>query len=63
MILTCPSCGGTASACAWENDIAAREALQAIVGLPSPVISSTLGYLSLFRPDKRTLTWKKAKTL
>lgn len=63
MILTCPSCGATASACAWENDIAAREAMQAIIDLPTPVAKVCLGYLSLFRPNKRALTWKKAKTL
>jgi len=63
MILTCPSCGATASACAWENDIAARETMQAIIDLPTPVAKTCLGYLSLFRPNKRALTWKKAKTL
>lgn len=61
MILTCPSCGATASACAWENDIAARETLHALLGLPAPVAKVTLGYLSLFRPDQRALTWRKAK--
>lgn len=61
MILTCPSCGATASACAWENDITAREAMQAILALPAPVAKVTLGYLSLFRPMERALTWKKVK--
>ena len=61
MILTCPSCGATASACAWENDIAAREAMQAVIALPAPVAKVTLGYLSLFRPLERALTWKKVK--
>jgi len=53
MILTCPSSGATASACAWENDIIAREAMQAIIALPAPVAKVTLGYLSLFRPTER----------
>jgi len=61
MILTCPSCGATASACAWENDIIAREAMQAIIALPAPVAKVTLGYLSLFRPTERATTWKKVK--
>lgn len=61
MILTCPSCGATASACAWENDIAAREAMQTIIALPAPVGKVMLGYLSLFRPTERALTWKKVK--
>jgi len=56
MILTCPSCGATASACAWENDITAREAMQAILALPASVGKVTLGYLSLFRPTERALT-------
>ena len=61
MILTCPSCGATASACAWENDITAREAMQAIIALPPPAAKVSLGYLSLFRPEQRALTWRKAK--
>lgn len=63
MILTCPSCGATASAAAWENDMAAREALQAMIALPAPVARQVLGYMGLFRPDTRALTWKKAKTI
>lgn len=61
MILTCPTCGSTHSAEGWENDIAARETLAAVVALPGPVGKSCLGYLSLFRPEQRALTWKKAK--
>lgn len=63
MILTCPSCGATASAAAWENDMAARETLQAMLALPAPVGKAILGYMGLFRPDKRALSWRKAKRI
>ena len=63
MILTCPSCGATASANAWENDIEARAALQAIVALPPAVAKAALGYFSLFRPEQRALSWKKVRKI
>jgi hypothetical protein len=63
MILTCPSCGATHSAEGWENDLAAREAMAALVALPAPVAKGCLGYLGLFRPTRRALTWKKAKSI
>lgn len=63
MILTCPSCGAAHSAEAWENDVAAREAMQSIVAMPPPVAKAALGYFALFRPEKRALTWKKVKTI
>lgn len=63
MILTCPSCGATASANAWENDLEAREALKAITCLPPAVAKAALGYYSLFRPATRALSWKKVKTI
>ena len=37
MKLTCPSCGATASAEAWENDVEARKTIQAIIALPREV--------------------------
>jgi len=63
MILICPSCGATHSAEAWENDMAAREALQAMIALPAPVSKAILGYMGLFRPRERALSWKKAKKI
>ena len=63
MILTCPSCGATASAAAWENDMAARETLQAMLALPAPVGKAILGYMGLFRPVQRALSWRKAKRI
>jgi len=63
MNLTCPSCGATASANAWENDLEAREALKAIICLQPAVAKAALSYYSLFRPATRALTWKKVKTI
>ena len=63
MKLICPSCGAVAGAEAWERDQLARECLRAIVVLPPPVGASLLGYLSLFRPGKSSLSWKRALRL
>jgi len=63
MILTCPSCGATHSASAWENDMKARQALQACCGLPAEVSKVLLPYLSLFRPSRRALSWTKSLKL
>jgi hypothetical protein len=60
MKLICPSCGAVAGADAWENDAAAREMLKAACELPSGLQPVLLGYLSLFRPGKSALSWKKA---
>lgn len=43
--------------------MAARETLQAMLALPAPVGKAILGYLGLFRPDKRALSWRKAKRI
>lgn len=63
MRLICPSCGATSSAEAMVNDALARETMAAIVRLANPIPASALGYLALFRPVERALTWKKAKRL
>ncbi len=63
MKLRCPACGAVASADAWENDAIARELMQDFLSLPAPVSKVLLGYLSLFRPDKRALSWRKALRL
>ena len=63
MNLTCPSCGAVHSAEAWENDIKARQALQATCSLPAELSKVLLPYLSLFRPDKRALSWSKSLKL
>jgi len=43
--------------------MAAREALQSMITLPAPVAKEILGYLGLFRPSARALSWKKAKKI
>jgi hypothetical protein len=63
MKLVCPSCGATASADSWINDATCRETLAVISRLPSPLPKTCLGYLSLFRPGKNALGWKKALRL
>lgn len=60
MKLVCPGCGATASAEAWVNDATCREVLQVVSRLQAPLPKTCLGYLSLFRPGVRALTWKKA---
>lgn len=60
MKLVCPGCGAIASAESWMNDADCRETLLVITKLPSPLPKTTLGYLSLFRPGTRALSWKKA---
>lgn len=63
MKLICPGCGSVASAESWLNDALCRETLLAVAKLPAPLPLATLGYISLFRPGTRALTWKKAKRL
>ena len=60
MKLTCPSCGATASAEAWENDVEARKTIQAIIALPREVAIESMFYLGLFRPQQRSLSWRVA---
>lgn len=59
MKLICPACGAVASAESWENDLAAREAIMVVSKLAVPVNKHALGYVSLFRPDQRSSSWKK----
>lgn len=41
----------------------ARKTMQAIVSLPHQVATEILGYLGLFRPAQRALSWKAASPL
>lgn len=41
----------------------ARETMQAMLALPAPVSRSILGYMGLFRPTERALSWKKARKI
>lgn len=63
MKLICPACGAIASAESWNNDANCRETLLVISRLTAPLPKAALGYLSLFRPGKQSLTWKKALRL
>ncbi len=60
MKLVCPACGAAASAEAYENDAVCRQVLSLVCKMPGSVNKVALGYLSLFRPGKRSLSWKKA---
>ncbi len=63
MKLVCPSCGATASADAWASDTECRTMLAEVVKLPAPLPPSVICYISLFRSEKRALSWKKALRL
>ncbi len=63
MKLICPSCGAIASAETWLNDGICREVLAAIAGLPGSLPKAALGYLGLFRPGERGLSWPKAQRI
>ena len=63
MKLVCPSCGAQASAEAWRNDAIIRNMMRDLSSLPPPVQKGLFGYLSLFRPPRRGLAWKKAARL
>ncbi len=63
MKLICPSCGAVAAADVWANDAVTREAIMAIAKLPPPMHLATLRYLTLFRPGKSALSWKRVLRL
>jgi len=63
MKLTCPGCGAVASAECWHNDLKTREAMAALATIPAPANAQVFGYLSLFRPDQRALSWGKTLRL
>ena len=65
MRLTCPTCGCTASAEAWENDAEQRGFMLLLAEMPSPVAIHLLRYCGLFRAPQaaRGLSWKKANRL
>jgi hypothetical protein len=60
MRLICAACGAIASLEIWSNDSAAREVVDIISKLPSPVASRAPAYLALFRRGKRGLAWARA---
>lgn len=62
MILRCPCCGTTASMECW-NDQHVENTLKALAEFPHPTGSPAIEYLSLFRPEKTVLSFKKASHL
>lgn len=60
MKLICPVCGATVSLEAWVQDAKARECLSIVASLPEVVASHIPGYLGLFRPRSKALSWSKA---
>lgn len=44
----------------WQHDAVARDMMAAITRLPAPLLPHILSYLSLYRPCKSALSWKKA---
>jgi len=63
MKMTCTACGATNSAEAMTSDEACRKTLAVCCRLPGPMPMVVLHYLSLFRPEKSSLTWGKALRL
>ncbi|QPJ61673.1 MAG: hypothetical protein G3M70_07150 [Candidatus Nitronauta litoralis] len=59
MILRCPTCGTTASFETWGNQDV-QGCLKLFSEFPKPTPHSAVHYLTLFRPAKTVLTWKKA---
>jgi hypothetical protein len=63
MKLTCPGCGAIGSVDQFTADLEARACMAAIAELPPGTAKPVLGYLTLFRPAKRTLSWRRARKL
>lgn len=63
MKLICPSCSGVHSAEAWANDPVARQCLKLVGEMPHDLGSRCFAYLALFRPEGRSLQWKKVLRL
>ncbi|MFZ5760967.1 MAG: hypothetical protein ACOY32_15225 [Thermodesulfobacteriota bacterium] len=63
MKMTCQACGATNSAETMTSDEACRKTLAVCCRMPGPLPMVILNYLSLFRPEKSSLTWGKALRL
>jgi len=63
MRLICPECGAVGSIAQFASDLDARAAVDIIAHVPGDIGIAMLGYLSLFRPAKRVLTWPRAHRL
>lgn len=63
MRLTCPECGAVGSIAQFASDIDARAVGELLAKAPAELGIPMLGYVSLFRPAKRVLTWPRARRL
>jgi len=63
MKLICPSCGAVHSASAWRNDTVIRQCLKLTGDMPYDISSRVFTYLALFRPQAKSLQWKKVLRL
>lgn len=63
MHMSCPGCGVHGSYECFTSDAAARACFAAAQKLPAGFGPLLLDYLTLFRPAKRLLTWKRARKL
>lgn len=63
MILICSCCGAQGSFELFTTDAEAKKAEAKIATFPQPTAAAIPGYLGLFRPDKRALSWRKANSV
>lgn len=63
MRLVCPECGATGSVAQFSADPDARAVAEMLAQQPASLGAPLLGYLGLFRPAKRALTWPRAHRL
>lgn len=60
MILTCPSCGASASADVWFANADARKAFAVYSDIPAQVQAVAFQYAAMFRPKSRAMSWRQA---
>lgn len=63
MQISCPVCHARYALEAALTDAAAREAVALALKLPAPLGELLLGYIGLFRPTKRSLSWSRVTKL
>jgi hypothetical protein len=61
--VTCPECGAFGSLITFTSDDDARAFAVVMGDLPQQLGRPLAVYLSLFRPEKRALTWSRARRL
>lgn len=63
MRATCPDCGATGHVSAFFADDDGKRLLAAVIELPADLQRATMGYLSLFKPAKNSLSAARATRL